>query len=435
MFRRRIDGHLEKWAEGGPGKCLLVKGPRRVGKTTAIREFGKTYDSFVELDLQNDPSGRMIFSCEPNINFLLMMFAVYMPDARFVPGRTLLFLDEIQECPEALRSLPFWEEDGRFDVIASMSVPAHSKRSSAPVPEDSVPSYGMRAMSFEEFLWANGQQTKMIESLRLFFLSRRRVPEALNFRMMELLRSYMVVGGMPEAVETFISGGSVFSCHEKQQEILKNIQYDIVRCAPPEVRTKAEKCYLSLPLQLSKENRKFQYSELEKGGNARKYKSSLDWLLKAFLVVRSDAVERIELPLSDCRSQDNFRLYASDIGLLTAMYDFVVSDQLLKDEFDRTMAFVRGGLYEALIADILYKNSHSSLCFKKDTKGSFEMEFIIEENGQAVPVEVKPRNSRSKSLDLALSGEGIPYGYRLTEGNIEVSGKRISLPLYMAMFL
>ena len=435
MFRRKIDTYLENWAKE-PGKnCLLVRGARQIGKTTSIRAFGERYESYIEINFLKTPSAAKIFSGDLDIRTLLLHFSIYMPDARFDPGKTLLFLDEIQECPEAMTSLKFWKEDARFDVIASGSMLGidHNRPKSYPV--GSVSYYDMQAMSFEEFLWANDLKEDLTERLRECFLSRSKVPDMINDRMMNLLRTYMVVGGMPEAVAAFLSENSLIACYEKQQNILKDYRYDIAHYAAADVKMKAEKCYFSLPEQLSKENRKFQYSVVEKGGNARKYGTSLDWLLGAYLVTVSDNVVRMTPPLRNYKEQSHFRLYASDIGLLTAMYDYDVNVKLLEDDFDKTAGYVRGGLYEALIADILHKNGHQELYFRKDSQNTFELEFVLEENGQVVPVEVKAKNSRSKSLDNALKREEIPYGYKLINGNVGVAGKKITLPLYMAMFL
>ena len=174
---------------------------------------------------------------------------------------------------------------------------------------------------------------------------------------------------------------------------------------------------------------------MEKGGNARKYQTSLDWLLGAYLVICSDNVSRMTSPLKNYKEHGQFRLYASDIGLLTAMYDYDINVKILEDSFDKAAGYVRGGLYEALIAEMLWKSGHHDLYFRKDSKGTFELEFLIEENGDVIPVEVKAKNSRSKSLDHALEREEIPYGYKLISGNEGVSGKKITLPLYMAMYL
>lgn len=435
MFRRTIEYELERWADEPEKKCLLVRGARQIGKTTSVREFGKRYSSFIEINFLKNASGKKIFQGDLDVKSLLLNFSVFMPEAKFMPGKTLLFFDEIQECPEAMTSLKFWREDGRFDVIASGSMLGIDYKRPKSYPVGSMTYYDMQAMSFEEFLWAVGIQPDVVDSLRDCFLSHKKVPDPLNDKMFELLRTYMVVGGMPEAVKAYIGENSLRAAYDKQQDILRDYRYDIAHYASADIKIKAEKCYFSMPEQLSKENRKFQYSVVEKGGNARKYGTSLDWLLGAYLVTVSDNIKVIGTPFKNYKEAGNFRMYATDIGLLTGMYEYDINARLLSDEFDKSAGFVRGGLYEALVADLLYKNGHSELFFRKDARGTFEMEFLLEQNGRPVPIEVKAGRSRSKSLDNALKRDEIPYGYKLIDGNIGVSGKKITLPLYMAMFL
>ena len=435
MYKRKIEEYLKKWKKDDKKECLLVRGARQIGKTTSIREFGKNYESFIEVNFLKTGSAKKIFSGDLDTESLILNFSLYMPEARFIPGKTLVFLDEIQECPEAMTSLKFWREDHRFDVIASGSMLGIDLHRPKSYPVGSVTYYDMQSMCFEEFLRAYGLSEELSETLRSCFNERKKVPDAVNDKMMELLRTYMVVGGMPEAVKTYLDKHSLSSCYEKQQSILRDYRYDIAHYASADVKLKAEKCYFSLPEQLSGENRKFQYSVVEKGGNARKYQTSLDWLLGAYLVICSDNVSRMTSPLKNYKEHGQFRLYASDIGLLTAMYDYDINVKILEDSFDKAAGYVRGGLYEALIAEMLWKSGHHDLYFRKDSKGTFELEFLIEENGDVIPVEVKAKNSRSKSLDHALEREEIPYGYKLISGNEGVSGKKITLPLYMAMYL
>lgn len=435
MLERKATEELNIWAKQSKKKCLLVRGARQIGKTTSVREFGQQYRSFIEINFLRTPSLKAIFSENLDVDTLLFNFSVYLPGAAFLPGETLLFLDEIQECPQAITSLKFWCEDGRFDVIASGSLLGldHGRPQSYPVGFLSY--LDMAPLSFEEFLWANGISDSVIRKLRQHFDSFVKVPDALNDRMMQYLRLYMAVGGMPEAVTAYLKEESLSTCYETQQNILQDYRYDIAHYASPDLKMKAESCYFSLPEQLSKENRKFRYSVVEKGGNARKYATSLDFLLGADLVLQSFNVSRMTTPLRNYKVENNFRLYAGDIGLLTAMYDYSVKAAIVKDTFDKTAGYVRGGLYEALVADLLTKTKHRALYFRKPEQGTFELEFLLEDEVGVVPVEVKAKNSRAKSLDHALEKDEIPYGYKLIDGNVGKSGKKITLPLYMAMFL
>lgn len=201
------------------------------------------------------------------------------------------------------------------------------------------------------------------------------------------------------------------------------------------IKLKAEKCYFSLPDQLSKDNHKFQYSAVEKGGNARKFSTSLDWLEGAYLTSKVMNLNGYDLPLRKSEDSQSFRVYATDIGLFVAMFEYSVKERILNPGKTDQASFRKGGIYEAVIADVLLKNGYRELYFRKDEASTFEIEFIIEKADGAIPIEVKSTNSRSKSLDNLLKKSEIPYGYKLISGNIGVTDKKITLPLYMAMFI
>lgn len=435
MLRRKIDSILQEWKKNKDKKSLLVRGARQVGKTTTIRHLGESYSSFIEINFLKNPSLKAIFSGDLDTDTLLLNFSVYLPEASFIPNETLLFLDEIQECPEAITSLKFFVEDKRFDVISSGSMLGIDYKRPSSYPVGSVEYIDMYSLSFEEFVWAKGISEDVVGRLKGYFEASEGIPDALNDKMLSLLRLYMVVGGMPEAVKAYIDNNSVSACYEVQRRILNDYRYDIAHYASSDIKIKAEKCYFSLCDQLTKPNHKFQYSILEKGSNQRKFGSSIDWLIGADLVVQCKNVSRMEIPLMNYSDDGNFRLYATDIGLLTAMYDYGIKTSLLSDDFDKANGYIRGGLYEALIAELLYKNGHNALYFRKNEQATFELEFLLEAEGGVVPVEVKAKNSRSRSLDNALKRKEIPYGYKLIGGNTGRSGKKITLPLYMAMFL
>ena len=251
----------------------------------------------------------------------------------------------------------------------------------------------MHALDFEEFLWANG---------------------------------------VSEAVSVFLENRSMVEADQKQRAILMDYRYDIAHYAEADIKLKAEKCYFSLPDQLTKENHKFQFSVVEKGSNARKYKTSLEWLENADLICRCYNVKTIHFPLQTYRDITNFRVYPTDIGLLVGMFSYEVKVAILED---RLAGGARGGLYEALVADMLIKNGHKELYFRKNEQATFEIEFLRETPEGIMPVEVKSGRSRSRSLDNLLERDDIKCGFKLTPGNVGVKDKKITMPLYMAMFL
>lgn len=438
MLRRKIDTALRQFLSSDEKKCLMVQGARQVGKTFSVDQLGAdptAVDSYISVNFLKNPDLKQIFTGNLDVNSLLLNFSVFMPDKRFIPGRTLLFLDEIQECPEAITSLKFWAEDRRFKVIASGSMLGMDYRRPSSYPVGYVSYLDMYALSFEEFLWAAGIQDTVLAFLRDCFEQRKAVPEPIHHQMMNYLKQYMIIGGMPEVVQTFADSANIAEVDRKQREILRDYRYDIAHYAPAEDKIKAESCYFSLPDQLGKPNHKFQYSVVEKGGNKKKYGSSLDWLANADLIHFCSNVTTVEYPLRNFKEEDNFRIYPGDIGLLIAMYDYSMKQALVSESTILSAGQAKGGLYEALVADLLLKNGHEELYFYKNDTTKIEIEFLIPSEKGIIPIEVKAGNNRSKSLDRILKSEEIAEGYKLISGNVGVTGRKITLPLYMAMFI
>ncbi len=437
MLKRDVYEKLKEW-KGRQGRkgCLLVRGARQVGKTYIIRYFGEQeYSHYIEVNFIKQAGLKKIFSADLDIRTLLLNFSLYMPEAVFEEGRTLLFLDEIQECPEAITSLKFWREDGRFDVIASGSMLGIDYKRPLSFPVGSVEYVDMTSLSFGEFLLANGISEDVISYLRACFEKNEKVSDPVNDKMMELLRRYLVIGGMPDVVNTYIETGSVAEADKVQKRILNDYRYDIAHYARADIKIKAEACYFSLPAQLGKENHKFQYSVVEKGSNARKYESSVEWLRQADIVLKVCNVSPLFSPLGAHKDDSDFRLYPTDIGLLTGMMDYFVKAGIIEDSEAGLAPDTKGALYEALVAEMLYKAGQKALYFTRNKQGTFEIEFVIDTESGLLPIEVKSGKSRSRSLDNLLAKDEILYGYKLTAGNVGKSGKKNTMPLYMAMFI
>lgn len=439
MLKREADQKLQDFCSSSSHKCLVVRGARQVGKTWSVRKLGNSdlFDSFIEVNFLEQPDLKEIFSGSLDVNSLLLNFSVYMPGHEFIPGRTLLFLDEIQECPEAITSLKFWAEDGRFRVIASGSMMGIDYNRPSSYPVGSVEYLNMKSLGFREFLWALGIKEQVISVLENCCINGTPVPDAIHGQMMKYLRLYMTVGGMPEVVQLYVDQNNMQKVDELQRALLEDYRNDIAHYAPPAVKIKAEQCYFSLSDQLGKENHKFQYSVVEHGGTKRKFGNALDWLYSADLVIACHKVSCVESPLEAFASEDDFRLYPSDIGMLTAMYDYSLK-QMLIAEADRTNAKLgqaKGAMYEALIACMLNHKENRKLFYYKNDTTKTEIEFLLSSPQGVIPVEVKAGNNRSKSLDRILKKTDIPYGYKLVSGNVGFAEKKRTMPLYMAMFL
>ena len=436
MLRRDVIDELKKWKDDSKRKCLVIRGARQVGKTYAVQRFGvEEYESFVEINFLENPSMKKIFSGDLDSKTIRTNISLYIPESRIIPGKTCLFLDEIQECPEAITSLKFLAKDKDFDVIASGSMLGIDYKRPTSYPVGSIQYIDMYSLSFKEFLYAAGVTDEIIDSLRSYFEKETMVPWAIHDRIMELFRLYIIIGGMPEVVSLYFENNSISDADKKVRGILDDYRYDIAHYAKADVKIKAEECYFSISRQLSKENHKFMYSNVEKGGTARKYGSSIDWLKGAYLVLCVYNTSGYDIPLNARRIDDNFRVYPTDIGILMGMFDYSVKEQIIHPENKLLGGMAKGGIYEAVVADMLIKNGHKELFFRKNETSTFEIEFLIERAEGVIPIEVKAGNSRSKSLDNLLKRDEIPYGYKLIDVNVGISGKKKTMPLYKYMFI
>ena len=438
QLRREFYDFLLKWRENKRQECLLVKGARQIGKTYIIEQFGREqYESCVSINFIDHPEYMEVFKRNLDAETIKTGITVIDPQVRFPAGKTLIFLDEIQECPAARTALKFLAMDETIDVIASGSLLGlkYKKGRKHKPPKSIAVGYErqveMHSLSFREYLWAKGYDEAFISSVKGYFDRRKIVPDLINDKLHELLREYIVVGGMPSVVSAFMDRHHFGEVQQEQEKLLAAYVDDIHKYAESTEIPKIVECYHAIPRILAKENRKFKYSEVEKGSTARKYLGSVEWLLVAKMVDRAEFVEAILPGLSAYVREDWFKLYVADIGLLMAMYGMLVKREVLMGTLKGAM---KGGIYENLVGGMLVRNRLPLHYFKRD-KDVVEMEFVIEQNEGVVPVEVKAKTGATASLDKLLKPAEIPYEYKFAGGNVGVSGKKITLPHYMAMFI
>lgn len=433
MLRRKIYDKLLAWKNNkGKKDAILLRGVRQCGKTYIVREFGKReYKNFIEINFIERPDMQAVFSGNLDVDNMVQQIKLSMPGCQFIPGETLLFLDEIQDVPNARTSLKFWTQDGRFDCIASGSLLGMDYKNEVSIPVGYEQQLIMRTLDFEEFIWALGAEVNLKEMLAPYVDGAKRVPEAMHNSLNKYLQEYMVVGGLPEVVDTYIATKDFYQVHLLQEKILRDYQDDIAKYALNQDKIKAKQCFLSIPRQLSKENHKFQYSVVEKKATARKFTSSLDWLHNAGLIDFAYNVNSPWFPLKAHVKEDQFRVYLCDIGLLVAMYSYQLKIALLSDALEGP---AKGGIYESLVADILAKRGEELYYYKKEDS-TLEIEFILERDCKLVPVEVKARKGSTRSLNELLKMDNIERGYKLTAQNTGVVEKKITLPLYMAAII
>ena len=430
-MKRKITDDFLKWRGGKKHECLLVRGARQIGKTYSIQDFGvKHYKSFVTINFFEKPELKKIFDGELSSGEIIKKIQLNFPGFKIIERETLLFLDEIQECPQARTALKFLAQDERIDCIASGSMLGISYREIASVPVGYERQMEMFSLDFEEFLWAKGISGESIDNIRKYYTERKQLPADMNSTMMKYLREYCVVGGMPEAVKRFIETDNFAEVHAVQQKILDSYLDDIAKYATAAERPKARNCYLSIPKQLAKENKKFQYSVVEKNGTARKYENTLEWLRDAGLIKFCTNVSLPKFPISAYTKDDWYKIYCTDIGILTAMYGFEMKKAVIENSLDGP---VKGGIYENLVADILAKKK-LGLYYYKPENNSQEIEFLLVQENDVIPIEVKSGNNATVSLNKFIEKFQPQYAIKLISGNLGVVDKKVSYPLYMAMF-
>ncbi|MBR1573113.1 MAG: ATP-binding protein [Lachnospiraceae bacterium] len=435
MLRRKMYEQLKHWKEHKDKKCLVVQGARQTGKTYIIEKYAEeNYEEVLEINFKEMPSASEIFSGDLTVDNMVMGLRFRFPDKQVDPSKTLIFLDEIQECKEAITSLKFWAVDNRYDVIASGSLLGIDYKRASSYPVGYVDYLKMYGLDFEEFLWALGISDAMIIDVKNYLKNRKPVPVAINNQMMDYFRQYVATGGMPEVVQKYIDTRDYRQVDTVQRSLLQGYLYDIAHYASVEEKLKAEKCYMTLAKQiLDKENHKFQYKEIEKGARAQKYYSSIEWLLKADIVCLSKLVTDIKFDLDDYARDDFFRAYTTDLSLLIAMKDFSLKQHIVENTIEGN---TKGGIYECAIADALYKKGYDIYFYKKESTKK-EIDMIFQKEGQVVPVEVKGGRASSASINSVLNKhDNIQYAYKFIDGNVgESDNGLITLPLYMSAFI
>ena len=430
MLKRKILSELIEWKHNPDRLCLLIKGARQVGKTFIVRLFAEeNYKHFVEINFVENPAYHAIFEGDMDVETLIKQISLRVPRAELVPGETLIFLDEIQLCPRARAAIKFLASDKRFDVVACGSMLGINYEDVPSYPVGYVDQLEMHSLDFEEFLWANGVQPSSITDIRGYFEENKVVPSAMHDRMMELFKEYIVVGGMPRVVQSFVTTHNFATVLRLQKGIINDYTDDIAKYAKGTEKTKARACFLSIPKHLSKDYKKFQYSLVERGGSARKFGGSLMWLYDAGVINFCYNLSTPELPLEGNAKSDTFKVYMRDTGLLMAMLE-----DGQEDIIDGNLGIYKGAIYENIIADIFTKSGKKLYYYEKNNK--IEIDFFIRRSKAATAVEVKSAgNTKSKSLSSVMQYQGVKHGIKLSSKNIGKIENIESFPLYMAMFL
>lgn len=436
MLKRKIEQRLMDWKNSENHKPLIIKGCRQCGKTFSVLDFvRKNYKNVVYLNFFENPGYASVFDGSLEVdNIVMMLSALLGSTAVFESGQTVLVLDEIQECPEARTALKFFQIDGRYDVIGTgslLGVKGYGKEpKSIPVGSETV--MDMYPLDFEEFLWANGITDPVIGMLKKCLDEEAPVAEALHNRMKQLLLQYVVVGGMPDVVQTFVNTKQMNDVLRIQRDIVRSYEDDMVKYAEGKDKPRIRECFQSIPRQLSKENKKFQYSVVKKGSTASKYIGSLQWIEDAGIIIRCHNLSITELPLDGNAEEDVFKVYMRDCGLFVSMLE----DGTQYDILQGNLYGYKGAIFENLVADIFGKMGRKLYYFRKDS--GLEVDFVIRYQGQCTLVEVKAATGNTKSTKTILRNPEkyhVVSAIKLGDYNVGKTGQILTLPLYMAFLL
>ena len=437
MLRRKIEKTLSDWKNTPNHKPLILKGCRQCGKTFSVLDFAKkNYEHVGYLNFFVNPQYASVFSGSLEVDNITMLLSALMgKDAIFEAGKTILILDEIQDCSDARTALKFFKLDGRYDVIGTgslLGVKGYGDKEPKSIPVGYETVIDMTPLDFEEFLWANGISEQIITLLHTHLQNQTPVPDALHARMRELLLQYTVVGGMPDVVQTFVDSRRMDEVLQLQRDIVRSYEDDMVKYADKKDKAVIKECFQSIPKQLSKENKKFQYSVVKKGATASKFAGSLQWIEDAGIIARCYNLFITELPLDGNADQDTFKVYMRDTGLFVSMLE----DGTQFDILQGNLLGYKGAIFEGLIADIFSKMGRKLYYFHKDS--GLEVDFIIRYKGACTLVEVKANTGNVKSTKTVLRH---PEKYHVTQAiklgdyNIGLSEQILTLPLYMAFLL
>ena len=402
MLKRKIETYLANWKEAEGRKPLVIKGIRQCGKAYIVQKFAReNYESVVYMNFILEPDKKSAFTGNIDVDTIILNLSALIQGSRFIEGKTCIILDEIQECKEARTALKSFYIDGRFD---------------------------MYPLDFEEFLWANGIGEAVIDSVKSCFENEKAVPDGIHKAMMELLYRYVIVGGLPEVVNCFLETKNIELIYKKQRNLIAGYEEDMVKYADDADKSNIRECFESIPKQLAKENKKFQYSIVKKGGRSSQYIGSIQWLEDAGIVRRCYNTQITELPLEGNSIKDCFKVYTTDIGVLVAMLDYGTQADILKGN----LLGYKGAIFENLMADFLCKSGQKLYYFHKDS--GLELDFLVRFKGECVILEVKAKTGKAKSMATILKNKDVYHvknAIKLGQYNVGREGDILTIPLLM----
>lgn len=450
-MKRKITQYLKEWKNKANKVPLVIKGLRQVGKTFIVKEFAKNnYENAFILDFRKQKSLHFIFENDFSIDNIALFISTLPKDnqiikgSKMVPYKTVLVFDELQDCPNARSSLKYFKEDGKYDVICTGSLLGIEgyrigKNISRGIGVGSEEQIEMYPMDFEEFLWANNVDENVILALKQYCDKKQPIPSFLHEQFLDWMKKYICIGGMPEVVSKFVETNDISEARKVQKRLLNDYKSDFGSHLNDKneivinelEKTRIMEVFNSIPKQLAKENKKFQYSVVDKKAKSRSHEAAIKWLKGYGLIDICYNLSTIEQPFDFVSIKENFKIYVSDIGLLIAMLDNEIPFKILSNE----LGIGKGMIYENLIAETLHKLNKPLYFFAKDS--GLEIDFITTLANETVLLEVKARDGNAKSSKMVLNNPkyDVKRLLKLTSQNIGLKGDSMTAPSYMSFYL
>lgn len=435
MLKRKIDKYLTDWKNRPDRKPLIIKGARQIGKTRSVEWFAsQNYASVIEINFIEQKKYREIFNDGFEVDAILKNISLLNPELKFIPGDTIFFFDELQACPNCATSLKFFKLDGRFDVICSGSLMGISyneiESNSVGYKED----YEMHSMDFEEFLWAMGYNDEFTADLLSHMLDVRPLSELQMDTLMSLFRDYVIIGGMPEVVSTYVRNKNFSGTLDIQRQLLKDYEEDITKYVEGLDKAKVKAVYNHISTFLAKENKRFQITKIARNARNRDYMGCVEWLADAGVVNVCYCLNQPELPLKGNYDPKMYKIYFKDTGLLIASLDEEAQEDL---RANKNLGTYKGAIYENIVGDMLVKQGYRLFYYHSD-RPALEMDFFIRDADSLIPVEVKANDGATASLNRLLNDDkynDVKYGIKLGYRNIGFNGKFYTFPYFLTFLL
>jgi len=434
-FKRKIDKFLADRKNNHSRKPLIVKGARQIGKTESILHFAhENYENVVYINFVLDKKYTTIVNDGYDVETVVKNITLINPSTKFIPDKTLIVFDEIQEYPDIATSLKAFNLDKRYDVICSGSMLGINYRKIHSNSVGSKTDYEMFSMDFEEFLWAKGYEDTAINSILEHMISLTPFSETELSVYKSLFLDYCVLGGMPDVIKGYIKTGTFSQSLEIQGQIRLDYEEDVRKYAEGLDQAKIISVYRSIPAQLAKENKKFQFSIIDKKARSREYTGCIEWLIDAGVVTECNCLNYPELPLKGNVDNSKYKLYYPDTGLLISALDEEAQEDL---RVNKNLGVYKGALYENFVAEAFVKQGLGLFYYKKDNS-TLEEDFFVRSKNELIPVEVKSNNDSSKSLTALIKSDryaDIKHGIKLGDFNVGVANNIYTFPYFCAFML